>query len=210
MKSFIFFFFLLATMPISKLSAQSYEAQQLLLDWAKLSQLKGILSDMKKGYQIVSKGYSTIQDISKGNFNLHEAFLDGLWQVSPSVRKYWKIPQIISQQLQLVKEYKSAFNNCKNSHSFSADELVYIGEVYGNLVNQSLKDIDDLTTLLTPNETRMSDDERMGGIDKVFDSIEDKLQFLRSFNNRNSVLILQRTQATNEINQVGTLYGVNK
>lgn len=210
MKSFIFFFFLLAAMPVSNLSAQSYEAQQLLLDWTKLSQLKGILTDMKKGYQVVSKGYSAIQDISKGNFNLHEAFLDGLWLVSPSVRKYWKIPQIISQQLQLVKEYKFAFSNCKNSNAFSADELVYIGEVYGNLFNQSLKDIGDLTTLLTPNETRMSDDERMSGIDKVFDSIEDKLQFLRSFNNRNSVLILQRTRATNEINQVGTLYDVNK
>ena len=36
------------------------------------------LKDMKEGYEIVSKGYSTIRDISKGSFNLHEAFLDGL------------------------------------------------------------------------------------------------------------------------------------
>ena len=56
--------------------AQSTEIQQLLLNVEKLAQLKKILSNMKKGYEIVSNGYNTIKDISKGNFNLHEAFLD--------------------------------------------------------------------------------------------------------------------------------------
>lgn len=210
MKSFLFFLLLFIAVPLTKLTAQSYEAQQLLLDWTKLSQLKGILSDMKKGYQIVSKGYSTIQDISKGNFNLHEAFLDGLWLISPTVRKYWKIPQIISDQLQLVKEYKTAFTNCQNSKLFSTNELTYVSEVYGNLFNQSLKDLDDLTLLLTPDKTRMGDDERLSGIDKIFDNMQDKLQFLRSFNNRNSVLLLQRTKAQQEASQVKTLYGINK
>ena len=37
---------LLSSFPVS---AQSYEAQQLLLDWGKLAQMKGILKDMKEG-----------------------------------------------------------------------------------------------------------------------------------------------------------------
>ena len=56
--------------------AQSTEIQQLLLNVEKLAQLKKILSNMKKGYEIVSNGYNTIKDISKGNFNLHDAFLE--------------------------------------------------------------------------------------------------------------------------------------
>ena len=63
--------------------AQSTEIQQLLLNVEKLAQLKKILGNMKKGYEIISTGYNTIKDISKGNFNLHEAFLDALMQVSP-------------------------------------------------------------------------------------------------------------------------------
>ena len=201
---------ILSYLIASTASAQSYEAQQLLLDWTKLAQMKGILQDMKEGYEVVAKGYSTIRDISKGNFSLHEAFLDGLWLISPTVRKYWKIPQIINDQLQLVKEYKSALNQCKKSGSLNPDEIVYIGEVYGNLFNQSLKDVDDLTMILTENKLRMSDDERLSGIDKIFDAMQDKLQFLRSFNNNNSILLLQRSKQQNEVGQVNRLFGINK
>ena len=194
----------------SAVSAQSYEAQQLLLDWSKLAQMKGILKDMKEGYEVVSKGYSTIRDISQGNFNLHQAFLDGLWLVSPTVLKYWKIPQIVSDQLRLVKEYKSAFNNGKSSGLLNPDELVYMGQVYGNLFNQSLKGLDDLTMILTANKLRMSDDERLSGIDKIYSEMQDKLQFLRSFNNHNSVLLIQRAKEQSEVGQMNTLFNVNK
>ena len=185
-----------------------YEAQQLLLDWEKLSQMKGILKDMKEGYEVVSKGYSTIRDISQGNFNLHQAFLDGLWLVSPSVRKYWKIPQIIRDQLRLVKEYKPAFVNCKKSSVLNPDEILYIGQVYGNLFNQSLKGLDDLTLVLTANKLRMSDDERLAGIDKIYTDMQDKLQFLRSFNNHNAILLLQRSKEQHDTGQMNRLFGI--
>src|SRR5882672_6143961 len=82
---------------------QSQEAQQLLLNWEKLTQLKKILNDMYSGYKIVYKGYTTIKDISEGSFTLHKDFLDGLLQVSPAVRKYKRVTDIISYQLKIVK-----------------------------------------------------------------------------------------------------------
>jgi hypothetical protein len=84
--------------------AQSTETQQLLLNVEKLAQLKKILSNMKKGYEIVSSGYNTIKDIFKGNFNLHDAFLNALLQVSPTVRKYKRVADIIPCQSEIVKE----------------------------------------------------------------------------------------------------------
>ena len=79
----------------SQAFSQAQEAQQLLLNWEKLTQLKKILNDMYAGYKIVYKGYTTIKDISEGNFNLHKDFLDGLLQVSPTVRKYKRVSDII-------------------------------------------------------------------------------------------------------------------
>ena len=203
----IFFCILLSSIHVS---AQSYEAQQLLLDWGKLAQMKGILKDMKEGYEVVSKGYYTIRDISQGNFNLHEAFLNGLWLVSPSVRKYRKIPQIIQDQLLLVKECKSAFNNCKSNGLLNPDEIIYVGQVYGNLFNQSLKGLDELSMLLTANKLRMNDDERLAGVDKIYDAMQDKLQFLRSFNNHNSILLLQRSKEQNDVGRMNRLFNINK
>ena len=174
--------------------AQSTEIQQLLLNVEKLAQLKKILSNMKKGYEIVSNGYNAIKDISKGNFNLHDAFLDGLMQVSPTVRKYKKIGEIISFQTQLVKEYKSAFRRFEASNLFNANEIKYMGNVYTNLFNKSLQNLDELTMVITAGKLRMSDDERLNAIDRMYIDMRDKLVFLRTFNNENNVLAIQRSR----------------
>jgi preprotein translocase subunit YajC len=64
--------------------AQAAEAAQLALNIEKLAQLKSILTSLKKGYDIVSKGYGTIKSLTEGNFNIHKVFLDGLMQDSHS------------------------------------------------------------------------------------------------------------------------------
>ena len=172
--------------------AQSAEVQQLLLNIQKLAQLKKILSNMKSGYQIVSGGYNTIKDISKGNFNLHQTFLDGLMQVSPAVRKYKRIGEIISMQGQLVKEYKSAFRRFEASNLFNANEMTYMKNVYANLFNKSLQNLEELSMIVTAGKLRMSDDERLNAIDRIFNDAGDKLIFLRTFNKENNVLAIQR------------------
>jgi outer membrane lipoprotein-sorting protein len=57
MKTKMFAVLLFAMMSCSAFS-QSQEAQQLLLNVEKLAQLKQILKDLYKGYEIVSKGYN--------------------------------------------------------------------------------------------------------------------------------------------------------
>jgi len=188
--------------------AQSAELQQLLLDIQKLSQFKSILSDMYKGYQVLSNGYETIKNISQGNFNLHQVFLDGLLLVSPAVANYKRIPDIIHGQLSIVKEYKSAYSMYKQDKHFLPDEIIYLGQVYSNLFNQSVNDLNELIMVITANQTRMSDAERMSSIDRIYAGMEDKLTFLRYFNNHTTMLALQRAKDNNDINTIQNIYGV--
>jgi hypothetical protein len=192
MKKYIMILWIIQFSCSGQVVAQSTEVQQLLLNVEKLAQLKKILSNMKKGYEIVSTGYNTVKDISKGNFNIHQAFLDGLVQVSPVVRKYKKIVEIISFQTQLVKEYKSASRRFNLSNLFNADEIKYMGNVYSNLFNKSLQNLEELAMVITAGRLRMSDDERINAIDRIFDDMGDKLVFLRIFNKENNVLAMQR------------------
>jgi hypothetical protein len=192
MKSLLILLLMTAQISSNVLYAQSTEAQQLLLNVEKLAQLKKILSNMKKGYEIVSTGYNTIKDISQGNFNLHDAFLNALLQVSPTVRKYKRVADIISCQSQIVKEYRSAFNRFKSTNLFNSSEITYMEDVYKNLFNKSLQNLDELGMVLTAGKLRMSDDERIAAVDRIYKDISDKLVFLRSFNNEGSVLAVQR------------------
>nr|WP_121271736.1 TerB family tellurite resistance protein [Pedobacter schmidteae] len=189
--------------------AQSQEAQQLLLNVEKLSQLKNILSDMKRGYEVVSKGYNTVKNIAEGNFSLHEVFIDGLMLVSPQVRKYRKVADIVSMQADLVSEYKGAFKRFGSGGNFSVSELEYLGKVYGQLLDQSVDNLDQLVMVITAGKLRMSDEERLRVIDRVFAELEDKLVFLRSFNRETGLLNLQRSREKAELGGMTRFYKTN-
>jgi hypothetical protein len=189
--------------------AQAQEMQQLLLNIEKLTQLKGILRDMKTGYQIYQQGYSSISQLSKGNFNLHSIYLNGLLSVTPAVRNYGRVPEIITQQASLISEYKNAYNRFKKSGAFSAGELNYMGSVYSQLVNQSLQNLDELTNVLTAGKLRMSDEERINTINRIYLSSTDKLQFLRYFNRQGILLNIQRSKDIGDSRTLKQLYGIN-
>jgi hypothetical protein len=188
--------------------AQLSDAQQLILDIEKLTQLKSILSDMKTGYQIYNQGYGTISGLAKGNFDLHNVYLTGLLAVSPTVKNYTRVAEIILQQASLVSEYKRANSAFKQSGSFSAGELSYMSDVYTRLINQSLDNLDELNTILSDSKLRMSDAERIKGIDRVYASSTDQLQCLRAFNRQGIILSLQRSKDLNDTQSLKKLYQI--
>jgi len=191
-----------------RVSAQATEIAQLLLNVEKLSQFKQILEDMKKGYNILSGGYKTIKDLSQGNFSLHKTFLDGLMQVSPTVRNYRKVAGVIDYQIRIVQEYKAAFNRFKAGGHFNPKELDYMAGVYDRLFKASLKNLDELAMVVTAAKLRMSDDERLAAIDRIYQDTGDKLKFLRSFNSSTSILSLQREKEQAAIDQSKVLSNI--
>jgi hypothetical protein len=205
----ILLIFFIAMSKAEKSSAQAQEMQQLILDIEKLTQLKGILSDMKTGYQIYQQGYGSISQLSKGNFDLHSVYLNGLLSINPTVKNYGRVAEIITQQASLLSEYKSAYKQFRQSGTFSANELSYMSDVYTQLITQSLENLDELTNVLTAGKLRMSDDERMRAIDRIYASSSDKLQFLRHFNRQGVILSLQRTKEIGDTHTLKQLYGIN-
>ncbi|GIL24497.1 MAG: hypothetical protein BroJett042_30100 [Bacteroidota bacterium] len=189
--------------------AQSQEAQQLLLNWEKLRQLEEILDNMYRGYKILDKGYTTIKNIAQGNYSIHQLFIDGLMAVNPSIRNYKRIPFIIEYQKLLLKEYQRAYNRFRQDPNFKLEEIEYLANVYKFLFDASLRNIDELMMIITATKLSMSDDERMQAIDRIFFDMEDKLIFLRAFNNNTQLLAIQRARARNDVETMQKLYGVN-
>lgn len=190
--------------------SQSQEVQQLLLNVEKLAQFKKILNNMYTGYKVLYKGYTTIKDISEGNFDLHRNFLDGLLQVSPAVRKYKRIADIVSYQVRIVKEYKAAFNQFKQDKQFTGDEIDYLGKVYGNLFDASLKSLDELAMVITAGKLRMSDDERLQAIDRIYSEVVDQFSFLQEFNNSTAILAVQREKDMMDIELSRKIYSIKE
>jgi len=198
--------FILSTFSFIPAKAQSSDLTQLILDIEKLTQLKGILSDMKTGYNIIDGGYNQVKSISQGNFNLHSTFLNGLLMVSPAVAKYGRIADIILEQGYIITEYQRSYNQFRQSGTFSADEIAYLANVYTALLQQSLQNLDQLTTVLTAGKLRMSDDERLKAVDHIYTDTDDKLTFLRHFDQQAAILSIQRQKAMNDLQTLQKLY----
>jgi hypothetical protein len=182
--------------------------QQLTLDYQKLASLKNILQQMYKGYQVLDRGYSSVSDASQGNFSLHAAFLDGLLLVSPSVRKYPRIADILNDQATSVSEYKAAWSAFRQDPHFSPDETGYLMDVYNNLLSRSLKNLDDLSRVITAGQLRMNDAERLSAIDRIYSDSHGQLSFLRSFNGQAYRAALQRSKEADDRKTLRTLYQV--
>jgi hypothetical protein len=205
--------FLIVALPagvpmIAGAQSLAQDIEQLALDYQKLSQLKKILTDMYTAYTVVSKGYDNIKNIAQGNFNLHQAFLDGLLAVSPAVQNYTKVVNIINNEASLVKEYKAANSYFNQTGKFSSAELTYLNTMYGNLLNGSLRNLEELTMVITAGQMRMSDAERLAAIDRINRDMTDKLTFLRTFNNNGAIQAGQRGIQQNDISTMSSLYGL--
>ncbi|EOZ98928.1 hypothetical protein A33Q_0911 [Indibacter alkaliphilus LW1] len=147
--------------------AQDHEIQQLLLNVDKLNQLRSILTTMEDGYNILSKGYTGVRDLSQGNFSLHRTFFDALLEVSPQVRNYYRIREIIDMQLRVIRLSGQSLNYFRQSGSFGPNELAYMQRYYGRLMDRSISNLQELGLILTAGRLSMSDDQRLAAIDGI-------------------------------------------
>ena len=201
----IILFFLLCSMSFQS-NAQAAEIQQLLLNLEKLAQFKKILQNMYDGFKLISNGYNAVKDISEGNFKLHKVFLDGLADVSPAVKKYKRIADIIDYQLRIVNDSKKVLQQFRSDKQFNTTELNYLATVYENLIRQTLKHVEELLLVVTAGKLRMSDDERLAAIDRIFVSVESQYSFVREFSNSTKLLSLQRKSEQQQIDRMRLLH----
>lgn len=190
-------------------NAQIQELKQLALNIEKLAQFRAILKDMKEGYEILTKGYNTVKDLTEGNFDLHKTFLDALLQVSPAVRNYKRVGEIIDYQVELVGNSGRHRNKLQSSGLFAPEELAYFTQVYDRIFNESLHDLEELTAVLTAGELRMSDEERLAAIDRIYLSVQDKCLFVRDFNSQTGILALQRGREAHDVEALRLLTQTN-
>lgn len=196
-------------MQSSGVKAQSAEVQQLLLDVTKLAQFKEILKDLQTSYRVLHKGYSTVKNLAEGNFNLHEVFIDGLLIVNPSLARYRRVADIIRDQVRIVSQYKTAFRYFKTGGWLNPNELDYLGKVYRNLMDKSVGNLDALATVLTSGKLRMTDDERLVEINRLYRDTHEMLGFLTGFNHRVSLLGRQRSQRAEDMRALKGINGGN-
>ncbi|MEJ7829434.1 MAG: conjugal transfer protein TraI, partial [Segetibacter sp.] len=104
--------------------------------------------------------------------------------------------------------YKQTYSLFKQDKHFTADELIYMGRVYTGILDESVKNLDQIFLVINSFATQMSDARRLEIINAAADQIEINYNDLKAFNQQSILLSLQRAKAQNDVDAVKKLYGL--
>lgn len=173
-----------------------------------IAALQVYIGYVQKGYSIAKQGLNTIGDIKKGEFNLHKDYFNSLKTVNPKIKNYSKVADIIALQVSIIKVYKEAATQVKQSGSLNAGEISYINGVFERLLDDCIKTIDALITVTTSGELEMKDDERLKRIDALYSDMQDKYSFVKGFSNEAKQLAASRIIEQNDIQTIRAINGI--
>ena len=139
---------------------------------------------------------------------LYKDYYDELWQVKNSISYYHRVKEITSKQVQLVAEYKRAWGLFKQDKHFTGDELNYMGRVYTGILDESVKNLEQIFLVVNSFSTQMSDAKRLEIINNAYNQVETNYTDLKAFNQQNVLISLQRAKSKNDIDVVKALYGL--
>ena len=149
-----------------------------------------------------------IKDWVNKQKELYKDYFEELKKVKNAITYYHRVKDLIEDQAAMVKEYKAAWAVFRNDKNFTTEELNFMSGVYDGMLKESLKNLDQFFLVINSFTTQMSDAKRMEIINKAADKIEETFLDLKSFNNQNKAMSLQRSYEKGEIEYSRKLYGL--
>lgn len=139
---------------------------------------------------------------------LYQDYFEELWKVKDILAYYHRIRELTDKQLLLVNEYKRAWRGVRKDPHFTPDEIEYIGSVYTGIIEESLKNLEQVAMVIHSFTTQMTDAKRMEIINQVADAIDQNLSDLNTFNTRTIQLSLARARDAHDIAIIKNLYAI--
>lgn len=150
-----------------------------------------------------------ISDWTEKQKEQYAKYFDELKKVKMLITYYQQIREITDTQVRLVDEYGRVWNTIRADKYFTADEIEYMAKIYTGILEETVKNIDQLALVVNSFRTQMSDAKRLEIINEVADHVDMNYADLKAFNAENGMLRLQRSRSDSEVGLVKRLYGLN-
>lgn len=149
-----------------------------------------------------------ISNWTKKQRDLYKNYYEELQKVKSIITYYKRIKEISQKQTRLIQEYERAWNLFKQDSHFNASELDYMEKVYSGILEDSMKNIDQIFFVIESFTTQMSDLKRLEIINVAADQIDANYNDLTLFNKQNVMLSLQRAKTVNDTQKIKQFYGI--
>lgn len=139
---------------------------------------------------------------------LYQGYYKELASVKKVIGDYDEVRAAIRAQGELVSEYHSASQLFHGDRHFSAAELSYMESIYSGILEESLRNLDQLELAIQAFATQMDDAERLAAIQKAASGIQTNLNHLRQFDSEAASLSLRRARDEKDRASLKALYSI--
>lgn len=161
-----------------------------------IGQLQVQIGQLKKGYELVRQGWSTIQQIKSGEFNIHNAFFTSLKNVSPVIKEFAGAAELVARQVKLYRQYRELIASVGGSGVFTEEEISLFYEAFTRLIDQMIHTLDELARVTTSGTLQMTDDERLRRVNALRDeSIRQESDFIKMETAATRTVLLRSQEA---------------
>lgn len=139
---------------------------------------------------------------------LYNDYFEELQKVKSLITYYKRIRDITDKQYRLVQQYRRVWSTVQQDDHFSPAEIAYMGKVYTGILEESIKNIDQIAGIITAFKTSMTDGKRIEIVNAAAERVDRNYSDLLKFNNQNMMLSLQRARSVHDAKVIKQLYGI--
>ncbi|MEZ2338794.1 conjugal transfer protein TraI [Mucilaginibacter sp. RCC_168] len=150
-----------------------------------------------------------ISDLTEKQRQLYATYYDELVKVKSMISTYQRIKDLAETQTAIVKEYNWTMALFNKDKHFTPEELTQMESVYKGILEESIKNLDQIFIVINSFKTQMTDAKRMELINEAAGKMDTNYSDLREFNNQNITLSIQRSRSQMEVKQVKQMYEIN-
>lgn len=140
--------------------------------------------------------------------DLYSAYYAELWQVKEVLAAYQRVRDILDREQQTALSCHQAMALFTQDSHFTPTELQQISAAYATFLDESARNLDGLTLLVTGNTTQMSDGRRLGLIDAAAQRAETNYNQVQAFTQTQVALSLRRARNEQDLEAIEHLYGL--
>ena len=189
------------------LATASVKAQWVVSDPSNLAQ--GIVNTTRQIVQTSTTASNMIKNFNE-TVKIYEQgkkYYDALKPVHNLVKDARKVQNTILMVGDISDLYVQNFQRMLQDPNYSVEELVAIATGYAKLLEGGADMLLELRTVVNTNGLSLSDSERMGIIDRVYDRVKKQRDLVAYYTKKNISVSFLRAKKKGDLNRVIGLYG---
>jgi hypothetical protein len=152
--------------------------------------------------QVLTKGFT------EKNMLMAKDWYDGLLTISNTIKTYRRVQHIFERQTAIITIYSNYIGKFKADPYLDPAQVAGMVRGYTALIQESASYLDDLSAIVSPAKSKMTDAERMELIDVLDDKVTHQYDLVNYFTRRNMAISSQQGAAAREAATLKKLYGL--